>query len=449
MNFSETILAVESTLDELDKDMKLIHIFNVNSFREYENNLKEAELKVESESGTFSDLLYLREAANEGFIVRTKNAIKKLIESFKKAVKTVAEKISSFFNKDETKKTLDKAEKAAKTIPEVKSLKVEIINGKEYVKICQKYNDKIDKKIALINAGKVDKNTLDELEKIEEDFEKEVENLLKATISVSILTALTLMALLSKEVDNTSKMDFNFKPIDENTSVDVVGAMVNAQSIKAKINKENAMTLSKIINQIFTAIKQAIAGEGAVDLKDFKLEHAAFESVIIRLESVDKPVSENSHCDEEYLDELLRTVEESTEGDTDVALESGDDIDLLLESMEDEILRENGNRFYVEESTVESNELNEYLESLEDEVLQEHDELSEILESIENDIDSDYFTNEDDDEMTEGLDPEEFDAEDYLVSLESELGIQNEDDESVVESEKDYDAMLEELESSL
>ena len=57
MNFSETILAVESTLDELDKDMNLIHIFNVNSFREYENNLKEAELKVESESGTFSDLL--------------------------------------------------------------------------------------------------------------------------------------------------------------------------------------------------------------------------------------------------------------------------------------------------------------------------------------------------------------------------------------------------------
>ena len=48
----------------------------------YNLSLKEAELKVIEESGEVHDLLYLQEEASEGFIVKIKNALAKILKDF-------------------------------------------------------------------------------------------------------------------------------------------------------------------------------------------------------------------------------------------------------------------------------------------------------------------------------------------------------------------------------
>ncbi len=118
------------------------------SFREYEHNLEESQLKVLSESGTYDDLSYLYEAAGNGMIEKLKNIIKKIKDSIIKGVTKMRDAVKSFFAKSNAEKALKDAAKAAAKNPKVKNAKVSIIDVDKNLKELDKMEAKVDKKIA-------------------------------------------------------------------------------------------------------------------------------------------------------------------------------------------------------------------------------------------------------------------------------------------------------------
>ena len=139
------------------------------SFREYENNLEESQLKVLSESGTYDDLSYLYEAAGNGMIEKLKNIIKKIKDSIIKGVTKMRDAVKSFFTKSNAEKALKDAAKAAAKNPKVKNAKVSIIDVDKSLKELDKMEAKVDKKIALFKKGKFKDSDVDELDEVEKD----------------------------------------------------------------------------------------------------------------------------------------------------------------------------------------------------------------------------------------------------------------------------------------
>jgi hypothetical protein len=478
MTFNEMVLAFNQADATYDDTFEKCVTFLEASYNEYKANLKEAELKVVQESGTPDDLVYLEDKASEGFLVRSAKAIGKLIQSFLAWIKEKVQAIKDFFTSKKTKDALDKAEKVSKENPKLKNEKINITDYKKQLDVCDKYEAQVDKKIAAMNAGKYSSSDKDDLNKIEKGFEDEMKTAKIAVVAVTVAAAVGVAKHLYDISQDKDLEDINpVKGTGDNVeNADENEAYTRAVVDKFRLKRERG-------NVVFNAIKDVVGkaihrakGEDYVDptleysepkkqkkkhtpgylggwqgepdekvkvnkVKTESILDASIQESYIKeiLESLDTPVTESSETD--IFPEDITAVE-STEDTADTAISE------YLESVCSEIF----DGKYVEATEEDLNVFDPELElaTLESALGIEEDDgtmtAEEYLEALEAEVlgEGETVTAE---EYLESLEAEIFGTEDeyvtaeqYLESMEAELF--GTEDEPVEESVSDREAYL-------
>lgn len=428
MNFSELILTCESLDTKFDDIMNKCKVFAEATMNEFQANLKEAELKVVQESGTPEDLIYLEDAAKEGFIVRSAKTVEKIVQAFIQWMKDKIAAVKSFFTSDKTQKTLDKAEKVVKENPKLKDKKVTIPDyeniDKEYVKLA----DEAKKARIDIKHGKDVSKELDDIDANLEELNKKKKAI---TITVGLAAAVAMAKVVYDELvkHESDKIDSASQADVESMEPKDVENLVHNVRTQAEIRKCQGSNLFDALHQIMGGVRSAITGEQEITLpdlnggkKDKKVE-----------ESVESTMSEETQ--ENYINNILAEIEEST----GIAEESSNEDDNL--TMDD----------LTSESTEETAdaEVEAYLESVVNEIWgKEEPEKPEndnfnaeaYLESVETELFGE--STEETKEMTD---------EEYLESLEAELFPEDEhvEESAVPERKQDLDAMLDDIIKSI
>ena len=375
MGFQELCLTLDDAYNTYDNISTKIGIYAEASFNEFQTNLKEAELKVVTESGTTEDLIYLESEAKEGFLVRSKHIIDKIIEEFKEFCRKIAEAVKNFFSSND--KELKDLQTKINNNPKAKNKKVKIIDMKGVEKTTQKYRDENKKLMAKAKVGKANK---EDFTKLKDKFDKELAAKVAVTVTVTAVAAIGLIIALK----NVNKPEtIKPEPITADMPVEMVESVVEGTKIDAAIASEERKLKFKFIPDTFNRIKQAITGIGEIEpmsKEEFKAARKQFK------ESMEDEDMNN------LLDEFLK---ESEDLDSEVEVTAEE----YLEAMEEVLFEDDEDTF--EESDDDDNEVTaeEYLEAME-EVLFEDDE--------------DAFEESDDDVVTVG---------DYLAALEAEIGL--------------------------
>jgi len=446
MTFNEMVLATEKETQTFDKLFEQCVMFAEASYQEYKTNLKEAELKVIQESGTPEDLIYLENAAKEGFLVRTGKTLKKIIDSFLTWLKNIIESIQSFLNKKENKEALEKAEKLAKENPKLKSEKIEVTDIKKMERIYDKHEAMINKKIAMFKAKKFSANDMDDLDEIEKSYNKEKAAAKKVTVSLSIAAAITMIGyvmheLTKQQTDATKVQNITIDPTGE---PDQGEAMLHGIGFFTRLGKEKATDFNKFIIEIFNNIKGKLTKSKEIDTNIGNTQKSESK----KEDKKEKTTTESTTDESTYLDNLISEIEESATDVVSTESETTEEFDAeaYLEALEAS-LPELENE--VIESTESSNELEKYLEALEKEICGEENEPvveeSTAEEIVEESTEAETVSDE---EYLEAMEAELFGEEEtvtteseeqtitpeeYLVALEAELFKEDNKEEEVVE----------------
>ena len=437
MNFSESILTCESLDTKFDDIMNKCKVFAEATMNEFQANLKEAELKVVQESGTPEDLIYLEDAAKEGFIVRSAKTVEKIVQAFIQWMKDKIAAVKSFFTSDKTQKTLDKAEKVVKENPKLKNKKVTIPDyeniDKEYVKLA----DEAKKARIDIKHGKDVSKELDDIDGNLEELNKKKKAI---TITVGLAAAVAMAKVVYDELvkHESDKIDSPSQADVESMEPKDVENLVHNVRTQAEIRKCQGSNLFDALHQIMGGVRSAITGEQEITLpdlnsgkKDKKVE-----------ESVESTMSEETQ--ENYINNILAEIEESA----GVAEESSnEDENLTIDDLTSESTEETADA-----------EVEAYLESVVNEIWGNEEPVSEAAkeepEKPENDnfnaeaylesVETELFgeSTEENKEMTD---------EEYLESLEAELFPEDEPVEESAEPERkqDLDEMLDDIIKSI
>lgn len=459
MNFNEMILACEAADNEFDSTFSKCVAFAEASYNEYKTNLKEASLKVAKESGTPDDLIYLEDAASEGFIVRSAKTIEKIFQSFIKWIKDKIEAIKNFFDDKKTKETLEKAEKVIKENPKLKNKTVVVPDYDKQEKAYKKLSDEVNKIKVTTKSGKIKDSDSDDLDKIDDDLDKL--NKQKAVITVTIglgaaaaMVATYVNAVKNKKPDNDA---FITQTDLEKMSPEDAEIAVHLVRTSTEIEKAETNALIDALNDTFGAVKTAITGEGKVDPDILSKESTNEVHHSVENKEMDTDIQE-AYLNN-ILDDINHSITENTSNDDFSAIESSEDtydnaVEAYLESVVEEIFGERKNTkksAFNAQTVLESLETElfgnndfsaeEYLESIEAEILNENETVTcENAEVYLNSLETELFSeSEDDTAVTD---------EEYLESLESEL-FSDDDDEITEKADSRLDAMLDDILNSL
>lgn len=459
MNFNEMILACEAADNEFDSTFSKCVAFAEASYNEYKTNLKEASLKVAKESGTPDDLIYLEDAASEGFIVRSAKTIEKIFQSFIKWIKDKIEAIKNFFDDKKTKETLEKAEKVIKENPKLKNKTVVVPDYDKQEKAYKKLSDEVNKIKVTTKSGKIKDSDSDDLDKIDDDLDKL--NKQKAVITVTIglgaaaaMVATYVNAVKNKKPDNDT---FITQTDLEKMSPEDAEIAVHLVRTSTEIEKAETNALIDALNDTFSAVKTAITGEGKVDPDILSKESANEVHHSVENKEMDADVQE-AYLNN-ILDDINHSMTESISNDDFSAIESSEDtydnaVEAYLESVVEELFgkeKDTKKSAFNAQTVLESLETElfgnndfsaeEYLESIEAEILNENETVTgENAEDYLNSLETELFSeSEDDTAVTD---------EEYLESLESEL-FSDDDDEITEKADSRLDAMLDDILNSL
>lgn len=488
MTFLEFVDNSNASYSVCDDALNRYAAFAEASYNEYMTNVKEAELKVINENGTEDDLIYLEKGASEGFIVRAKNVIDKMIEAVVKFVTDIVNNIKDFFSDKTVDKTIKSVEKASKTNPKIKNAKVKIPDVDKGISFFKKEEDKCDRKLAMVSAGKFSSSDKKDIEEVSSSFSKgkaaAAGSLVLVSVGVAIGALLRARNEVKKTGDDTKTLAEQAKKINDNISgennditPENIATSKDVIDISCALKKEKSKALFDYTQKIFKAIRSVFTGSGEVDT-DINLKEESVENndeVTVKEESVENTDVRNMEDLDKLLNDIIQEADESLElnDDTSEVTESSVDDEInasmMLESIENE-LREKYEEIHKvtlesieaevfgtdEDEVKESVTPEEYLESMEDEILKniEEEKHEATLESIEQELfgddeeettESPEFDEEgNDDEVTESVTPEE-----YLESMESELFNEDEETEEVEESGLSIDDYLDKLEEEL
>ena len=267
MNFSELILTCESLDTKFDDIMNKCKVFAEATMSEFQANLKEAELKVVQESGTPEDLIYLEDAAKEGFIVRSAKTVEKIVQAFIQWMKDKIAAVKSFFTSDKTQKTLDKAEKVVKENPKLKGKKITIPDyekiDKEYVKLA----DEAKKARIDIKHGKDVSKELDEIDGNLEELNKKKKAI---TITIGLASAVAMAKVVYDELvkHESDKIDSASQADVESMEPKHVENLVHNVRTQSEVRKCQGSNLFDALHQIMGGVRSAITGEQEITLPD-------------------------------------------------------------------------------------------------------------------------------------------------------------------------------------
>lgn len=295
----------ERTMSEIDKrfdiDMKRSDAYVEMAVMEAAINIEEAEYKVMCESGDESDLDFMLEEAQEGFVAKVKAAIQKIIDAIVAFFKSVRDKIINFFTKKETDETIGKMEKKIKINPFFRNKKVEVRDTDQEVKFFDKYINQLKSFVAKIKSGN---NVSDEeIDEAEKNFFRKHGAMIAGGTAVAAATG---VALLKKRA---SKLESETNAAEkENVTV--------LESIKASVEKigdsDAARKLQELGNKIAKAAqeKQKVVMEGVTGLM------SKLKSLVSK--------GGNAEPDEEAIEESTFD-EDDTFGEDDTYTESATD----------------------------------------------------------------------------------------------------------------------------
>ena len=156
MLLNEFMEGVSSDNKLFELDMMKIVAYTERAEREYEINLKQADLKVMTESGTCDDLEYLYEAAGESLGNKFEKALEKIKESAFKFFKGIKEKIASLLGSKKTQSGIDNLENKLHN-SKTANMKIKIFDIDKRKKVHQRTKAKLKKELVLAKNGKSSK----------------------------------------------------------------------------------------------------------------------------------------------------------------------------------------------------------------------------------------------------------------------------------------------------
>lgn len=323
------------------------------SYAQYESNIQEAELKVIKESGTKEDLNVLVEAAEEGFIVKAKKSIDKIINTLVEYIKSAKESISDFFTKKETDEKLGKIQSIIDKNPKAKSTKVKIIDFKKVDQTIDKYEADIRRKIALVKSGKATEKDKEDIANRKAQFIKDHKAAIASTVTVTLGAAVAFLGTWKKKASNI-KVDMPEVDLTVESSVEDAQMAVGITDALSHATKVRMDSLKEGIRRTFSSIKGAFTGEKEIDVDidglGDKMMKNSFESVMS--EDLDDILAE-------IIEEAEKSLDSSSNGEMVTA-------EKYLESLEAELFKDDEE--VIEEKLDDAESIDEYLKKLEDEI---------------------------------------------------------------------------------
>lgn len=393
MTFDEAFDILESAGNDSQLVIEKACIFIEACKRDLQTNYKEAELKVIKESGTEDDLTYLYGEANNYYTEKVTDALAKAANAVVEFAKKLLEMIKNVFQSKKAKDTLDAAEKAVATDPNLKNEKVKIHPFDKLIK-------KIDEGLAKLKTLKAKRKAGSSADG--KDIDEIVEGCSKtktAIVAVGIPVALVT-------VFGTLK---HFGVIGKKT-----GEKLSRKSARSEPNTDLSHKTKDGKDKTMEAVKNAVNAAKAEQARDEKLEAAECTLNRMKLSAIADGMKECwGHIVKVAKRKKKKTVKESENTNTEL---EGDymreEVDSYLEKLEAELF----------ESTTESvMDPDEYLdhiaESMTDETDTEEDAyeegvtVDEYLDNIVSNI------QESADDSNEGEYEESVTVDEYLDSL--------------------------------
>lgn len=313
MSFLEAMSNYIDISDNYDKNNMQIDAYIESTLNHYAIDLKRASLKVFKESGTDDDLNFLYEEAQEGAIVKIKNAVIAVLKAFKDFITDLKDKVVRIVVSKTTRMTLDKVEKKVNMNPFIKKKKVQVIDKNKPLKVINSYKSDCDKMIAKIKGGVFKQLDIDGILKKRDNFEEDYKKAIAGTAAMTTVTVGVLVKEINKELTELPK------------------------AIE-KVSKETSQAVENLVNSIkdeetATSIRGAFTAAANFRTKLGKVEaNELVDSIMNRVSVLKKEVAkikgqtEADSISESYFDDIE---------DVDSFMETGYDSDALLEELED------------------------------------------------------------------------------------------------------------------
>ena len=308
---------LQESCDQFDLNMMKTDAVFAAMERQLDINYKQAELKVFNESGTYDDLMYLREEAEGGF----RNGIIKILTNIKDAVvqffSKLKDKAVSIFSSEKIKSDLDKVDKKVKFIPFAKKQKIIVPDIDKQNKVSDETIAACEKLEAKVLSGQDIPD--DAIEQIEEQHAEKMEKAsgVSSAIQITLGNAVTVIKGAMKSagsklktleayiIKGIEKIIAFFKRLIKGTDATSDeaqnAAITKIERVKAKVGQEKGSNLLKFIADCCSSLKDKAKG-----LFGGKKKDAADEQV--KAESYEDDLIYRSFYEEE--DEELPTSDE-------------------------------------------------------------------------------------------------------------------------------------------
>lgn len=259
-----------SISNDFDIRGKKIDAYIESASREFAINVKQSELKVIEESGTDDDLLFLYEAAEDGYIVKLKAAIKAVIDAFVKFMTDLKDKVVRIIVRKESREQMKKIEKKVKMNPFLAKKKVKINNTDAELKCINEFKSKCDKETAkeLSKIKSVDDIRIGALR---DTFDSNYKKVIIATAGAVTITLVALVAKINKQMEDLPSVLTNIEKensaalqkfmdsaISDETAATCKAAMTAAANFRTQLAKKEANAHVDALMQNISAAKKAL-----------------------------------------------------------------------------------------------------------------------------------------------------------------------------------------------
>lgn len=287
--FAEASENLDMLTTGLQKNLNRAQLIVESAERELDLNISNAELKCMKENGTYDDLMYLEDAADEGAATKLKKVIDKIIQMFKDFCTNIRNKVMSKICSAEARKTLSVAEKKIKLNPILSRKKVEVPNIKKSLGVINKYKSKCDKIAAKQIKGLIAEGSAKSLADTKDEFRSEFNKSISGSAGVAMITVSALVAQLNSEIDKLPHFVDNCEKVhcvtleklkatvSDETAAAATAATQACMNFRTELAKEELNQHLGYVMDLMAALKKAvIRAKGKQEIQDVE-ESADFD----------------------------------------------------------------------------------------------------------------------------------------------------------------------------
>ena len=286
--------------------------------RELSLNIASSELKCLKESGTRDDYLYLVEAAEEGFRVKVRKIIDKVVEMWKNFIENIKLTVMRMLTSAQAKATIKSMNKKVKLNPILKRKRVEFHDCKRALSVINHYKSEADKLCTKVVKGLITENQPTTLLDVKENFRKDMKKAIAGRASLGVMTVGAAIAQLSSETDrlphfiegahheNSVALE-RLKACNISPEAEAAATMLTQQvaAFRTEIAKEEVNQHIEKTLSIIKALKEAVktVGKKVAEKSGKKVMH-----------TVNRKMEESGEDIESFMDNIFESSE--SEDDT-------------------------------------------------------------------------------------------------------------------------------------